>query len=374
MTRGERSHSDRTAFADPKTGREVWKVTSWDDADCVATYVYLQAFTADERFLVFASNRSGKWELYRQELATGETVQLSHRHTRPDPVASDDYAHIVGHVLLGRGEAFYLDGTRMVAANVETLTERTVLDGRGGSWRLLAGFPSFTPDGTRFTMVYVGRDGREGILLAATDGSGWEPLYRCAEPSQVLAHALVVPAEPLSLTFDLLPDRQNDAALPPGERARAWRWTGGVGKPFLVAPPGFRATHEYWGPAPAPGAAPRLYYHRKTVPSWTPTWIESTALDGSGRIEHYGSADRRLGHSCISPDGRTIVTDVQDPQGNELIRIDLATGRSETLCWPDSSCSEGNMTHVHPSFGPSGRWVVYTSDCRGRNAVYIVPL
>ncbi len=363
-------HSKRTVLADPRTGREVWKVTSWDEADCLATYMYLQAFSADERFLIFASNRSGKWELYRLELATGEAVQLSRRHTPPDPVVSDDYAHIVGHVHLARNEVFYLDGPRLVAAHLETLAERVVLDCRGSPWRILGGFPSFTPDGARFTIIYVGRDGREGIALAAVDGSGWEPLYQCAEPSQVLSHVLVVPTEPLSVTFNLLPDRQDNPSLPRGRRARAWRWTHGAAEPFLVVPPGFRATHEYWGRTPEP----RLFYHRKSVPGWTPTWIESFAVDGGERIEHVGSSDRRLGHSCISPAGLTIITVVQDPKGNELVRIDLATGRSEVLCWPNSSCTGDQMTHVHPSFSPSGRMVAYTSDCGGRNAVYIVPL
>ncbi len=133
-------------------------------------------------------------------------------------------------------------------------------------------------------------------------------------------------------------------------------------------PPGHRATHEYWGPGG------RLYFHRKTVPSWTPTSIASIDADGGDYQEHHVSDTRKLGHSCISPDGRWIVTDVQDPKGNELTQVDLKTGAAQVLCWPDSTLQDGTVGRVHPSFNFTGDKVIYTPDKSGKAAVFIVPL
>ncbi len=133
-------------------------------------------------------------------------------------------------------------------------------------------------------------------------------------------------------------------------------------------PPGFRATHETW-------AAPdrrRLFYHKKTVPSWTPASIESIAGDGSDPREHFLSPDRKLGHSCVSSDGTRLVSDVQDPAGNELHLVDLRTGAAEVLCWPNASIANGLSGHAHPFFSPTGRSVVFTSDVSGKAAIFMV--
>ena len=373
MARGQGLHSERTILHDPRTGREVWKMTSWDQADCLATYMYLQAFSGDQRYLVFSSNLTGRHELYRLEIDTGRTVQLSQRQVPPS--TKDPYGDVVCHFHRNGREVFFLDGGSVVAIDVVTLGERIVLRAGDCGWRRLYGFPSFTPDDRRFSILFVDADGVHGIAVVAADGSGARPLRKCSKAEEHLTHGLVVPAGDLSVTFNVHPDRQNDFSLPPSQRARAWKVDDkGAAEPFLVMPAGFRATHEYWGSSARPGEPPRLYYHRKSVPNWTPTWIESVSMGGADRIEHYHSADRKLGHSCISPDGRTIVTDVQDPNGNELIRIDLVTGASEILCWPNSGASGGNFTHVHPSFSPRGDMVLYTTDSGGRPAVFIVLL
>jgi hypothetical protein len=351
----------------------VWKLTSWDDRDCLATYQYLQAFTADQRHIVFASNRTGRYELYRMEVESGRVVQLTER--RSPPPEKDPYGEVACHMHRDGRELFYFDGPDLIATDVRTLEDRAVLRAADCGWRRLYGFPSFTPDGRQFSLLFVDAEGRHGILLGQSDGTGARELYKCPALENHLTHCLILPAGPLSVTFNIHPDLQNDFNLPPHSRARAWKLSeDGTVRPFLVMLTGFRATHEYWGPSWRRGEPPRLYYHRKSVPGWTPTWIESVSTDGLDCVEHYGSPDRMLGHSCVSPDGRFVVTDVQDPRGNELIRIDLATGRSEVLCWPNSTASGGNFTHVHPSLSPRGDMVLYTSDAGGKCAVFVLPL
>jgi hypothetical protein len=164
-------------------------------------------------------------------------------------------------------------------------------------------------------------------------------------------------------------DRQNDPTLPAAQRARTWALdaeTGAFG-PLLVMPPGFRATHDYWGPDG------RYYFHKKTVRTWTPTWVASQDIRGGDYREHFRSDDRKLGHSCVSPDLRWLVSDVQEPGRNELYRVDLKTGASEILCWPNSSVSGPNqLGHVHPIFTTAPDLLAYQSDATGKCNLYLM--
>ena len=42
----------------------------------VAVYFEQQAFTSDDRYVVFASKRTAKWQIYRADLTTGEDTFL----------------------------------------------------------------------------------------------------------------------------------------------------------------------------------------------------------------------------------------------------------------------------------------------------------
>ena len=66
-------------FVDDRTGRLVRNISPWADAHCVCPYFYLQPMSADERYLVFASDRDGRWELYRLALSDERVVKLFDR-------------------------------------------------------------------------------------------------------------------------------------------------------------------------------------------------------------------------------------------------------------------------------------------------------
>ena len=91
---------------------------------------------------------------------------------------------------------------------------------------------------------------------------------------------------------------------------------------------------------------------------------------------HFETDQYRLGHGALSNDQRYFVSDVQNAHDSPLLLIDMQTGRHEILCWPDASNDGGHgaCAHVHPSFSPTGRYVVFTSDRTGVAQVYVVPL
>lgn len=79
---------ERKAYRDPVTHVRVWELTA-GQADNL--YYHISNFTADNRFLIFASERTGTSQLYRAEIETGRIVQLTDgpavgaRGACPDP-------------------------------------------------------------------------------------------------------------------------------------------------------------------------------------------------------------------------------------------------------------------------------------------------
>lgn len=358
-------HNKRETMTDADTRRTVWKMTSWDDCHCLATYMYFQSFSGDGRYLTFASDRSGTYELYRLEVESGGTVQLTTRLDRDE----DGKALARQNVHPNGKEVIYRDGQRFMAVDIATGDDRVIAENTGSDIRF-TGYANLTGDGSRIVIQYEHASGCIGIGLAPFEGGAVTDVFRLPSPDNGLSHLQGSTADPDLITFCLGPDGQNDPNGSDETRARCHILDARTGEawPFLVCPPGHRATHEYWAPDG------RLYYHRKTVPGWTPTSIDSIDVDGGGHRVHFTSPDRQLGHSAITRDCTRIVSDVQQAGRNELYEIDLASGSAETLCWPDASLCDGFIGHVHPAYDFSGRFVIYTSDVTGKAAVYVVPL
>jgi hypothetical protein len=319
--------------------------------------------------LFLSSNRKGRFDLYRLEIESGEAVQI----TGPGGLIEESAELRDCNLLPSRNEAFWRDGDSVCAVHADTLEIRCLFRQENRDGQRLTGTPSFTKDGKRYVIGCQHADGTGGILVADVQGGPPNEIFHWSHPTGFVGGGFVAPSPRFVVaTGNPWGNFQGDPQAPPDRRACVWRLDVATGEfaPYLVVPPGFRATHSYWGPDA------RLYFHKKSLPTWTPTWICSINLDGAGYREHFGSADRKLGHSCVSPDARWLITDVQQPNENELYRIDLETGRSEVLCWPNSSVPPGNEqhTHVHPVFGYDGRLLAYQSEVTGMCSIYLLPM
>lgn len=365
MAKGDISQNNRKMITDEKTGREIWQMTSWPESHCLATYMYLKAFTMDNKYLAFASDRTGKYELYRLEVETGETIQLTDRSN----IDEDDKTVTRYNVHPNGRDVVFRDGNGYCAIDLHTLDERIIARSEDPDLQPV-GSPTLSGDGTMVICRYTDTKGRQGFAHVSYEGGTLEKIWRMDIPDRTLSHTLGATAPGYALSFVILPDFQNDPNESRENRARAWKLDIPTGKaePLLVTPPGHRATHEYWGPDG------RLYFHKKSVPDWTPTSISSIDINGEDRQDHFVSPDRKLGHSNITQDGKRIVSDVQDKSGNELYEINLETGTSEILCWPNSTLVDGLVGHVHPAYDFSGNHIIYTSDISGKAAVFVVPL
>ena len=74
--------SEKQIYSDEKTGRTVWQMTGRPGSEGerhknVGCYQEAEAFTDDERYVIFSSDRTSSFQLYRAELDSGELARLS---------------------------------------------------------------------------------------------------------------------------------------------------------------------------------------------------------------------------------------------------------------------------------------------------------
>jgi Tol biopolymer transport system component len=345
----------------PETGREVWQITS-GGYPSVACYFEGQAFSGDERYVVYSSMRTGKWMLHRTDLETGMEEPLTFAER---DIQGDEYT-----VMPDGKRVCYIDGWVLYATHVESAEEEVLFDYTGKLPDRPRFSGSFTSDG-RYTLVWVNNDTLKAIYR--TDLETGEVLEVMRRREGKLSHPLINPRDPMVITYVPGPDTQNDMTLPMEQRARTWKvdLRAGTDRQFLTVPYGFRATHESWT-----WDGTRFTFFRKTRPGWSPVAVCSIDKEGKDFRVHYQSDTIRLGHGTSSRDGRWFISDSQEPGTNELVLVDLSSGRGEVLCYPNSSVEGDNeaFAHVHPSFSPKGNYVCFTSDRTGTPQVYVVPV
>lgn len=347
-------------YVDVETGNEVWQVTDHDSSS-VAFYFERQLFTRDDRFALFVSKRTGEWQIYRADLETGKTKQISENFTgHPfNPTMHPDGKRVC-----------YMDGWALVARDVASLKKDTLMD-YTGHFEKRPGFAgTFTNDG-RYTLISYRSDTCNHVLRVDLFNNSVEEAFTWCKGG--MSHALINPENPDLITFVPGPDKQNNMSLPMEERARTWIVNVKTGeiKRFLTMPYGYRATHETWS-----FDGSEFFHYKKTQPGWIPTTIASLSLDGETYTEYYTNDTIRLGHGISSEDGKWFISDGQDPDWNPLILINLEKKEGRIISWANATITLGhkNFAHVHPTFSSSGNYVIYTSDRTGTPQVYIVPI
>jgi hypothetical protein len=143
-------------MAAPGTGRLAIQLTE-GDGFTYPLYFYIPTITADERYLIYHRATGGQVQLWRLELATGESRQLTYA-TSPEtqwrPWCTDPGVGVLDHrsvLNLPRHEVIFFDGNDAYAVHVESLECRHLFT--VPPEREVYGQNCCTPDG-RF-LVYI---------------------------------------------------------------------------------------------------------------------------------------------------------------------------------------------------------------------------
>jgi oligogalacturonide lyase len=365
--RGARFDDETRELRDEATGRRVLQLTTEPSINH-HLYFLTPSMTPDERALIFATYRTGRCEYFRRGFPEGETVQITEEGVH-------GYS---GLITPEGGRLLYTAGGSVRSLDLQTLAAETLAEYPGGQ----LGECSLSADG-RWVVTAIKRGGRSGLAVTATDGSGGEVVL---EIDRTIIHPQFHPTDPDRIAYSQDP------------APRMW-WVrrDGSGNECLYEHGNdeFLVHETFLGDGRA-----------MIVVRW-PYALQRLDLEAR-RMEVI--AGFNAWHIGGSRDGRTVLCDTAHPDiGLQL--VDVATGERCTVCHPRSSNGGSQWlrdryalaedwaaaaeekaqalswmemktdtvygpqwTHPHPSFSPSERWVVFTSDVSGSPQVYAVDL
>lgn len=157
MSIGDTYQDEVPHFEDPESGRTVVQHTS-APANSYPLYYFIPSHTADGRFLVVHSERTGWVQLYRLDPESGELVQLTEGTTRDAGWGIWCEYHLRGiynhlsSINQVRDEVYYFQDDEVRCTHVQTIGNRRVHTLPG---RIPIGQTGFSPDGRSFAFIHA---------------------------------------------------------------------------------------------------------------------------------------------------------------------------------------------------------------------------
>jgi oligogalacturonide lyase len=355
---GPRFSPEAKMSVDDRTGAVVRQVTA-APAIHHQPFFFIPAYDDAMRWLVFVSHRTGRPEVFVEERATGELIQL----TDMDGIAewSVHPSHDGRFVYFTAGAAGWR--VDIETAKAELLAEfgDVALRERGMVGAAM-GTTTLSPD-DQWWAVKFNEGGEACLAIVDTRDGSWEVILR----RDVISHQQFCPDDPGILFY----------AGPLHDRVWVINRDGTGNRRLHRRSPGQWVTHETW----LPGRRELAFV------DW-PHGVRAIHLDtGQERCVTGFNA----WHAVARRDGAAMVADTNFPDVG-IQRFDPIDGRGEPapLCYPCASSvgahwngpfpyEDGPIevyapqhTHPHPSFSPDGTRVVFTSDRGGFAQVYEV--
>lgn len=144
----------------PETGRAAVQLTT-GNAFCYPLYYFIPTFTKDARYLIHHRAEAGQVQLWRLDLQTGQSVQLT-RADCPDtqwkPWCVDSGRGVLDHrsvLNVARGLVIYFDGNKVRTVHVETLKDEPLFEIPAD--REAIGQNCCTPDGKYLVYIHTPR-------------------------------------------------------------------------------------------------------------------------------------------------------------------------------------------------------------------------
>lgn len=177
---GRRFTSPRREIRNSKTGRQLIQLTDGDSFD-MPMYYYIPTYDRAGRSIVFQryDAHTGEVQLYKIDVASGETVQLTaaktpnalwRPHLQPPGYGVRD---LLCAVNTARNEAVYFDDREILAIDLDTLADRQL--GRVADDRTPSGLTGVSPDGRLFVYPHFDRAWWEANLPPKPQPERWQP-------------------------------------------------------------------------------------------------------------------------------------------------------------------------------------------------------
>jgi oligogalacturonide lyase len=359
-------------YRDEETGARVRRLTG-DGSGNVHLYFTSESFlTGPANRLVFASNRSGRFQFHLLDIEAAKLVQVTDGEDLSPVMACLDPA----------GRLFYFDGPALRAVALDTLEDRELYRVPEG---VRPGLPSCTADGRHVAFAYSEsravstETGRiystmaeryyqhPSCVIMRIDTSNGQAMAAWGERAWI-SHVLIHPSQPDLILF----------CHEGGSHVAQRMWTvdvstvrGRQAKPFYPQRLGEFCVHEYFTRQGEIGFQYELdrdgqleYYNCFIRPDGT--WIRQYLLPG-----------RRPGHIQSNSDNTLVVGDCgylgpEDEDGRNFMSLMThSNGRAHVrrLCRRVPGSTQ--HSHGHPVFSLDDRWVLYNSMIGQTHNVYM---
>jgi oligogalacturonide lyase len=320
-------------------------------------FFYIPAYDDAMRWLVFVSHRSGSPQIFVEDRASGELVQLT---DRPDVAEwSLHPAHDGRYVYFTAGTGAWRVST--TTYEEEQLADFGTVTMRGpGMVAAAMGTTTLSRDDRWWAMHF--KDGGEACLaLVDTVDATWDIILRRDD----ISHKAFCPDDASLLYY----------AGPLTDRVWVINRDGTDNRRAYQRKPGEWITHESW----IPGTRELAFV------DW-PHGVRCVSVD-TGAMRQITSFN--AWHTVCNRTGTLMVADTNFPDiGLQLFNPRDGVGAPTTLCYPGASSIGAHWagpfpyehgpvevyapqhTHPHPSFSPDSTRVVFTSDRTGQAQVY----
>ena len=360
MTKGDRLPAESRTFRDEATQVEIRQITSHPSIHHQPFFL-VPAYDDAMRWTLFTSERGGAPQIFVEDRAAGDLVQLTDR---------DDVADFSIHPSHDGNWIYFTTGSGGWRVHTETFAEEQLIDFAGLAMRdegMVAAAMGTTALSRcdRYWAVRF-KDGDEACIAVVDVEAG--------------THEVILRRDDVS-HMQFCPDDSDLLFYAGPLKDRVWlvRRDGTDNRRLYERSPGQWITHEAW----IPGTREVGFV------DW-PNGMQAVHVD-TGAVRPVTSFN--AWHAIASPDGRRMVADTNFPDiGIQVFDPLDGAGEPRLLCQPQASSlgdhwngpfpyEDGPIavyapqhTHPHPSFSPDGRHVIYTSDALGHAQVYEVTL